>query len=98
MISANLNNQTRKEVYKRDDYMCALCGGTRGLQVHHVTARSQGGSNSLHNLITLCHICHANAHNNMMSVCPHSFADIQQHIVEYLADFYLEDYSPDWLP
>ncbi len=98
MISANLTNSIRKEVYKRDDYMCALCGSNRQLQIHHVVKRSQGGTNSMHNLITLCSVCHANAHNNMMNLCPCTFEDVQQSIIEYLADYYLEVYKPDWLP
>lgn len=96
MISANLTNTTRKEIYKRDDYMCALCGSNRQLQIHHVVKRSQGGTNSMHNLITLCSTCHANAHNQMMNICPHSFEVVQQHIVEYLADYYADEFDPDW--
>ena len=34
MISANIPNSVRKAVYKRDGYMCALCGDTRQLQIH----------------------------------------------------------------
>ena len=52
MISANIPNSVRKAIYKRDGYRCALCDSNRGLQIHHVMKRSQGGSNSPHNLIT----------------------------------------------
>ena len=54
MISANIPNSVRKAIYKRDGYRCALCDSNRGLQIHHVMKRSQGGSDSPHNLITLC--------------------------------------------
>ena len=62
MLSAHISNQTRKAVYRRDGYRCALCDDTRGLQVHHVVRRSQGGTDYAHNLITLCWKCHAAAH------------------------------------
>ena len=58
MISASIPNQTRKAVYRRDGYRCALCDSTKGLQVHHAIPRSQGGNNTEHNLITLCATCH----------------------------------------
>lgn len=51
------------EVKKRDGYKCVKCG--RGdfeyrLQVDHIVEVSRGGSNSKHNLRTLCGPCHAN--------------------------------------
>ncbi len=63
MLSAKLTNKQRKAVYKRDDFMCALCGSNRGIQIHHVVPG----------------------------------VEVEQHIVEYLADIYCEDFSPDWL-
>ena len=54
MIGARISNETRKAVYRRDGYRCALCDDTRGLQIHHVVLRSQGGTNLPQNLITLC--------------------------------------------
>ena len=96
MISANLSNATRKAVYKRDGYSCALCDSPRGLQIHHAIRRSQGGGNSLHNLITLCWRCHAVAHDTSMPDYPDwmDAEEIEQASVEYLADFY----APDWNP
>ncbi len=52
-------------VKSRDGYACTECGyptgfkrRTRELHVHHITAISEGGTNDVDNLITLCHICH----------------------------------------
>ena len=96
MISANLTNAARKAIYKRDLYACALCDSTRGLQVHHVMPRSQGGSNSPHNLITLCWRCHAVAHGTRLPECPDwmDAAEVHQACIEYLADMY----APGWYP
>lgn len=92
MLSAHISNQTRKAVYRRDGYRCALCDDTRGLQVHHVVRRSQGGTDYAHNLITLCWKCHAAAHGTVLpgyeGLQP---ADIAQSCVEYLADLYAEE-------
>ena len=58
MLSAHISNQTRKAVYRRDGYRCALCDDTRGLQVHHVVRRSQGGLGTEENIWTGCQRCH----------------------------------------
>lgn len=46
----------------RDDFACQLCGTRRNLQVHHVCFRSQGGTDSPDNLVTVCQGCHAAIH------------------------------------
>lgn len=92
MVSANIPNIIRKEVYRRDGFRCALCDDTRGLQVHHVVRRSQGGTNSPQNLITLCWKCHAVAHGTAMPGYEDiQTADVCQACVEYLADYYAEE-------
>jgi 5-methylcytosine-specific restriction endonuclease McrA len=49
----------------RDGFACTECGypagfqrRTRELHIHHIIPVSEGGTNELDNLITLCHICH----------------------------------------
>ena len=67
MISAKISNETRKQVYRRDGYRCALCDSTKYLQVHHCIKRSRGGTNSIQNLICLCADCHALAHGTNLN-------------------------------
>ncbi len=50
MISANIDNKTRRAVYNRDGYRCALCDTTKYLQIHHYCKRSLGGNDTEHNL------------------------------------------------
>lgn len=54
-----------EKVKARDGYKCTACGYPEGfrrrsreLHVHHSIALSDGGTNDLNNLVTLCHICH----------------------------------------
>ena len=52
----------REAVFARDGYKCQCCGRTIKdgviLHVHHVKYRSQGGTNSMSNLATVCDKCH----------------------------------------
>ncbi|MGM9661793.1 MAG: HNH endonuclease [Oscillospiraceae bacterium] len=96
MMSANISKQTRLAVYRRDNFCCALCDSSRGLQIHHVIPRSQGGTDFPHNLITLCWKCHAVAHGTRLPEYPEYMgaAEMAQACVEYVADYY----APDWNP
>jgi len=53
-----------REVYKRDNGLCVKCGTfvEPGTIPHHIIFRSQGGSDTLDNLQTLCLVCHGWAH------------------------------------
>ena len=42
----------------RDGFRCRSCGSRDHLEVHHIRQRKDGGSDSLDNLVTLCHGCH----------------------------------------
>ena len=93
-MNANIDNKTRKAVYARDGYRCALCDSTRYLQIHHVVPRGEGGTNSIQNLITLCSVCHAQAHGIDIVHPDFDEEHMQQLCTEYLADYY----APDWNP
>lgn len=89
MISAMITNTTRKRVYKRDGWRCALCDSTDGIQVHHVQWRGHGGSSEVWNLITLCWRCHGEAHGAGQFInAGFTMEDIEEACIEYLADYY----------
>jgi 5-methylcytosine-specific restriction endonuclease McrA len=52
----------RQRVLRRDGWRCQSCGTMANLEVHHKEFRSRLGDDSEANLITLCSVCHANAH------------------------------------
>lgn len=50
----------RHEVFKRDNYKCVECGATKEntvLHIDHIIPVSQGGTDELDNLQTLCETC-----------------------------------------
>lgn len=56
---------TKAFVLSRDGHDCKECGGKKKdnrLHVHHIQFRSNGGSNSPDNLVTLCETCHSKLH------------------------------------
>lgn len=105
MIGANISKETRKSIYKREGYQCAVCGSTRQLEIHHVVKRSRGGGNNPENLVCLCHICHCLVHGERAmpeayrrSLGPLREEDVELALVEYLADYYAENEGRAWWP
>lgn len=89
MISAGINKATRKNVYRRDGFRCALCDDPRTIQIHHVIPRGEGGpgENEM-NLITLCPRCHALCHGTDIDRLGFTQEYMEQACVEYLSDLY----------
>lgn len=61
-VSIPVNIQTA--VLTECGYRCAVptCRGLLAIDIHHIVEVSQGGSNTLDNLIALCPTCHALFH------------------------------------
>ena len=54
-------------VLSRDNYTCQICGKKHEqLEVHHIVFKSQGGSNSMSNLVSLCCDCHEKIHKGKL--------------------------------
>ena len=52
--------QIQGKVIQRDKGSCQFCMADQGrMDVHHITPRKYGGSNSMDNLILLCSYCHS---------------------------------------
>ena len=88
-LGSKIPNAMRREVYRRDGYMCALCGDPRKLEIHHYRHRSLGGVTHPMNLITLCPYCHAVIHHQTAPVADFMDAEeLDQACAEYLGDYY----------
>lgn len=96
MISANIPTSTRRAVYRRDGYRCALCDSTKYLQIHHYCPRSCGGNDTPENLITLCSDCHALAHG--IALRDYGREITPEEIAEGCGDYLVDFYGPDWWP
>jgi 5-methylcytosine-specific restriction endonuclease McrA len=62
--SKKLPKKIRIAVLERDNHECTQCSATDPLEVHHIVYRSQGGTDELDNLTTLCEPCHTAIHIN----------------------------------
>ena len=56
------------QVKQRDNHTCQTCGKSEDLNIHHIQHKSEGGSNELHNLITLCTQCHCKCHSRLSRI------------------------------
>jgi len=56
-------SSVRRQVLVRDGNICQVCGGQRSgaLHIHHICKRTEGGTDHLDNLITVCNRCHRGA-------------------------------------
>ena len=55
----------REAVYTRDGWLCQWCQGAGGrLDLHHKLRRSQGGPDSLANLVSVHRVCHRYIHEH----------------------------------
>ena len=54
----HVSQALKNKVKARDGHKCAICGSTRKLEVDHIRALMNGGSNDMSNLATLCDDCH----------------------------------------
>ena len=57
-------NAIRFFVFKRDKYICQLCGrkNLSKPDCHHLIPLGCGGSNHIDNLVTVCRSCHSRVH------------------------------------
>ena len=67
--SERLDENLRMATLMRDRYQCQHCGrkNTR-LEAHHIIYTSQGGKDTLSNLITLCTKCHTRVHKGQIQI------------------------------
>ncbi len=56
------------KVYVRDEWKCRFCKSRENLTPHHLIHKSQGGEDSLDNLVTLCFNCHRLIHDGKLKI------------------------------
>lgn len=66
--SRNITPERKKEVKKRDKYICQICQEIfkeEELQVDHIFPHSLGGSNQVYNLMAICKECNQDKSNRL---------------------------------
>jgi hypothetical protein len=58
VLYTNNWDNIRRQVYKRDNYRCVLCGQKKKLHAHHIIPIKVSKNNSLSNLVSVCDKCH----------------------------------------
>lgn len=75
----------RFDVFKRDRFTCVYCGATPPnvlLQVDHVVAVANGGSNGIDNLVTACQPCNLGKSDKPLDVVPATVKDKAEEAAE----------------
>ncbi len=63
MASRKRYTGVTKEVFDKLDKKCLICGFDKIIDVHHLVAKSKGGSHDLSNFIVLCPNHHEMMHH-----------------------------------
>jgi 5-methylcytosine-specific restriction endonuclease McrA len=63
-----LSLRLRRACFERDGWKCVHCGNRAGLHPHHIIFKSQGGTDTLDNLMTVDWICHRAIHDGFLKV------------------------------
>jgi 5-methylcytosine-specific restriction endonuclease McrA len=61
-------DKNKQAMYRRDNWRCRHCNSSHNLTPHHIVFQSQGGTDDLDNLVTLCIVCHNAVHDGNLSV------------------------------
>lgn len=56
--------KARASLQARSNGVCEQCDAARATEAHHIKRKSQGGTNTLDNLVHLCGPCHWWVHAN----------------------------------
>lgn len=64
-----MNTKLRARVLERDRFKCRGCGKSPD-EIHHIIFRSQGGKDTMENLVALCRSCHEQAHGRRQAPLP----------------------------
>lgn len=81
-LSKTAYQKRRLEVYERDGGLCVLCG-RQGAHIHHIVFRSQGGTDDMENLVTLCGECHDHAHGKWIGKEKKTQKEIRRVLLAY---------------
>lgn len=68
VIASGVSELIRQDVFKRDGGKCKVCSSNKDLSLDHIIPRSDGGTNEIENLQTLCRRCNSAKNNRRARV------------------------------
>lgn len=80
-----LSKKDRFEVFKRDYFTCQYCGAKPPsvvLEIDHIDPVKNGGTNTIHNLITACFDCNRGKSSRLLSSLPETVTERMDAIAE----------------
>jgi len=80
-----ISTRTRFEIFKRDGFKCLYCGATPPnalLEVEHIIAVANGGSNDRSNLCTACQNCNRGKSDKPLTAIPKPLVEVAQEAIE----------------
>jgi hypothetical protein len=78
---ARIRTDKKNKLRAKMGNKCNKCGEFNNLVIHHIKPVESGGSNSMHNLLLLCHACHVKVHKRYMTIdCPGHANDLCEEI------------------
>ena len=58
--------EVMEAVLARDSHRCVICRSDRGVTVHHLESRADGGTADMKRLLSLCDRCHSEGHEQVI--------------------------------
>jgi len=81
--SNRLDENLRIATLMRDGYQCVHCGARQTrLEAHHIKFLSQGGKDTITNLVTLCHSCHQKVHQGSITLSVNGVSGFKDQIAQ----------------
>lgn len=80
-----ISKRVRFEIFKRDQFTCQYCGGHPPaiiLQIDHIKALAEGGTDDMDNLLTACSECNLGKGARDLRAIPQSLRDKAEEVQE----------------
>lgn len=80
-----ISKRLRFEIFKRDEFTCQYCGSSPPgalLQLDHIIAVAEGGTDDTHNLTTACSDCNSGKGARSLQIIPPALKDQAQQVAE----------------
>lgn len=89
--------QLRIQACENARWRCQACSEMRTLTIHHLVPRSQGGDDTIGNLMALCGHGTAGCHGDVTANRPHALAAVRRNLTPQQTRYIIERKGEAWL-